>query len=470
MPSGGGLAVTIRDITAEKAHEEALNILANRDIITGLQNRHWLSGFLPEAVTRSARGNTHLVVMFIDLDNFKNVNDTLGHDAGDELLSQAADRLRSAVRASDHIIRLGGDEFTVILEHVDVLEDASRVAQKILDAVREPYLLSAGNANNISASIGVSIYPSDGADSETLLKHADIAMYAAKAAGKGCYQLYQSHLSDSLILRLSKEEALQQAVERDEFIVHYQPRVDAQTGEMKSMEALVRWVHPETGISYPTEFIDIAEQIGLIVAIGESVIEKVCAQIVDWRTKDIPLVPVSINVSPYQLKNGNVSTFLRQCLARDGIEPSLIEVELTESAVIDKSATVKRELIALRKLGIKLMIDDFGTGYSSLAQLHRLDIDVLKVDQAFTHALTTGGEGALVFNAIISMAVALKMAVVAEGVETRAQLHSLQALACNEIQGHLISKAVAASEMTGLLQKRFLLSMAERQERRAPAA
>jgi diguanylate cyclase (GGDEF)-like protein/PAS domain S-box-containing protein len=456
--SKAGLALTIRDISESKEQEQALASLANNDTLTKLPNRNWLSSFLPNAVNHAPNRTGHMAILFIDLDNFKNINDTLGHDAGDELLVQAAQRLREAVRASDHVARLGGDEFVVILNHVDVIDDVARVANAIIHALTQPFSLASGTGNEINASIGISLYPDDGIDADTLLKHADIAMYAAKAAGKGRYAFYHTHLSDSLILRLSKERALRMAIEKDEFIVHYQPRVGITTGQLTSMEALVRWERPEHGLVYPAEFIDVAEDIGLIVKIGELVIEKVCRQVAQWRADKLTMVPVSVNVSPQQLKSGTLSTFLSGCFVRYGIEPSLIEVELTESAVIDKSAIVTQELTSLRDLGVKLMIDDFGTGYSSMAQLHRLDVDVLKVDQAFTKALSDGTEGTLIFRAIMSMANALDICVVAEGVETVEQLHILQALSCNEIQGYLISKAVAAGEMAQLMLKRFLLS------------
>lgn len=466
--SGAGLALAMRDISEAKAHEEALFSLANNDALTQLPNRHWLANFLPSAVARAKTRNGHLSVLFIDLDDFKNINDTLGHDAGDELLQQATQRLRKAVRASDHVVRLGGDEFTVILEYVDVMEDVSRAATSIIKTIGEPFTLLGSAGNHVNASIGISMFPQDGLDGETLLKHADIAMYAAKAAGKGRFQYYQAHLSDTLILRLSKESALRHAVEHNEFVVHYQPRVKTYSGKLCSMEALVRWNRPERGLVYPTEFIDLAEDNGLIVRVGELVIENVCAQLANWRENGVGLVPVSINISPLQLKIGKVSSFLAACLKRHGIEPNLIEVELTESAVIDRSLQVTNDLAELRALGVKLMIDDFGTGYSSLAQLRRLDVDMLKVDQAFTQALVKDDESEVIFRAIVSMADALDISVVAEGVETVEQLEILRSLSCNEIQGYFVSKAVAANEMSRLMLRQFLFADSGPASRLAP--
>ncbi|MDB5821841.1 MAG: GGDEF-domain containing protein [Herminiimonas sp.] len=457
--SAAGLAFTLRDISEAKAHDQALASLANSDELTKLPNRHWLATFLPTALKNAANRNGLLAILFIDLDNFKNINDSLGHEAGDELLKHAAVRLKGAVRASDHVVRLGGDEFTVILEQLDTVEDVDRVARGIIGAIAKPFKLDSGIGNQVTASIGISIFPRDGESGETLLKHADIAMYAAKAAGKSRHCFYQGHLSDSLLLRLSKERALRCAVEEDQFVVHYQPRVGARSGKLTSMEALVRWIHPELGLIYPTDFIGLAEDAGLIIRIGELVIGKVCRQLSLWRSEGVGLVPVSINVAPQQLRFGRVSTTLAGCLAQYGIEASLIEVELTESAVIDRSEAVSTELTQLRALGIKLLIDDFGTGYSSLAQLQRLDVDGLKVDQAFTRALSDGEEAEILFQAIVSMAGALHMCVTAEGVETSQQLNVLRRLACDEIQGFLISEAVTATDMKRLLTQRFLLSL-----------
>ncbi len=455
--SGAGLALTLRDISNLKAHEEALSNMANHDALTALPNRRWLSEFLPQAIARRQQSRKGMALLFIDLDNFKNINDTMGHDTGDELLVEAARRLKSVVRGSDPVVRLGGDEFTVLLEQIENREDVDRVARHILQALGAPYELEAGSTDQVSASIGISLFPEDGSDPETLLKHADIAMYAAKAAGKSRRHFYQSQLSDALVLRLNREQALRVAVEQDQFVLHYQPRVDTRSGELTSMEALVRWQHPERGLIYPADFIDVMEEIGLILPLGEMVIAKVCAQLAQWRREGVQLVPVSVNVSPRQLKQSSVSRHLAEQLAAHDLSPALLEVELTESAVIDSSRHVLEELAALRKLGVKLMIDDFGTGYSSLAQLHSLDVDMLKVDRAFTRALGQNAEGQVVFRAIMSMARALGIHVVAEGVETQHQLNMLQKLTCDQIQGYLVSMAVAPVEMGAMLLRRALL-------------
>jgi diguanylate cyclase (GGDEF)-like protein/PAS domain S-box-containing protein len=454
--SGAGLAMTIRDISETKAHEQQLTNMANADGLTSLPNRHWLTNYLPLAIEQARAGHHNLAILFIDLDDFKNINDTLGHGAGDELLKAAAERLRSLVRGSDRVVRLGGDEFTIVLDQVRRVDDVARVARLIIEALGEPFKVAHSSGHRVHASIGISMYPQDGQDGDTLLKHADIAMYAAKAAGKGRYQFYQSHLSDRLMLRISREQALRQAIERDEFVLHYQPRVDAATGRLCSMEALVRWQHPERGIVPPIEFIEVAEDTGLILQLGRIVIEKACAQIAHWKAEGLPVVPVSINVSALQFNEGHVSGFLAASMQRHGVEPALVGVELTESCMAGEDETVTGELDGLRRLGVKLLVDDFGTGYSSLSQLQRLNVDILKVDRAFTVTLCDGNEGKALFKAIVSMADALDICIVAEGVETEEQLHALQMLECDEVQGHFVSRPVPAAEMAGLMIKRFL--------------
>jgi len=462
MRARSGIAMVVRDISHLKAHEQELVQLVNTDPLTGLPNRHWLHSFLPLALERATNASARLALLFIDLDDFKNINDTLGHDAGDELLRTVAQRLRAAIRGSDHAVRLGGDEFTVVAEHIDRTEDVAQVAGTIVRTLSEPFTLKSIPNQRIRASVGISIFPDDGGDEATLIKHADIAMYAAKAAGKGRFHFYQPQLSDTLILRLSKEEALRRAVEHDEFFVQFQPRIGVASGRLTSMEALVRWRHPERGIVYPGEFIDIAEDTGLIVRLGQLVIDKACAQLAAWRQQGLTPVPVSINVSAHQLRHGEVSSYLADCLRRHDVSPALLEVELTETAVVDASPVVARELRDLRALGVKLMIDDFGTGHSSLAQLQRLDVDVLKVDKAFTDALSAGSEGRILFQAIVSMADALDMCVVAEGVETDEQFRLLEELHCDEVQGHLVSHAVAGEDMPRLMRQASLRPLAAR--------
>ncbi|HVL76129.1 MAG TPA: diguanylate cyclase, partial [Noviherbaspirillum sp.] len=314
--SGAGLAVTIRDVSEARAQQEALAAMANVDAVTGLPNRHWLGNFLPRALEQAKATDTRVAILFVDLDDFKNINDTLGHAAGDELLKAAALRLKALVRASDHVVRLGGDEFTLVLQQVHRMDDVARVARLIVTALSEPFALGDTSGHTVQASVGISVYPDDGEDGETLLKHADIAMYAAKAGGKGRYHFYHAQLSDTLLLRIQREQALRQAIERDEFVLHYQPRVDTATGRLLSVEALVRWLHPERGMVPPLEFIQVAEDTGLILRLGRMVIEKACAQIAQWKAEGLPVVPVSINVSALQFNDGHVKDILADCMHR----------------------------------------------------------------------------------------------------------------------------------------------------------
>ena len=454
--SGMGLAVTLRDISDTKAHQEALVELANADPVTTLPNRHWLMRYLPTAIERARAGGTLMAVLFVDLDDFKNVNDTLGHAAGDELLRAAGLRLKALVRPGDSIARLGGDEFTVILESARSESEVLAVAERIIAALGDAFTLADGSRHAVRASIGISLYPRDGDDGATLLKHADIAMYAAKADGKGNYRSFQPRLSELLVSRLNGQAELRQAISAGQLELHYQPRVLGQTGELSSMEALVRWRHPTRGLVAPDDFIPLAEESGLILPLGELVMSTACAQLAQWQAQGLPVVPLSINVSVRQIDKGGVSAFLAGCMALHRIDAAQIEVEITESATMAKEGAGGAELAAIRALGVKLYVDDFGTGYSSLSQLKRLDMDGLKVDQSFTAQLDGGAEDLAFFTAIVAMAHAIGMRVVAEGVETAGQLRILQTLHCDEVQGYYVSAPVPADAVPALLKKRFL--------------
>ncbi len=468
--SGSGIALTLTDISDSKAHEQVLADMANQDVLTQLPNRRWLTSFLPEALQRCASRQHRLAVLFIDLDEFKMVNDTLGHETGDLLLQEVASRIRSGVRPGDRVARLGGDEFTVVLERIGADATVLQIASEINQRLAEPFPLATSVGSRVTASIGISLFPEHGRDADSLLKHADVAMYAAKAAGRGCHYLYHPSLSAMLMQRLVEEQALRQAVERREFVVYYQPRVSTITGQLSSVEALVRWQHPQRGLLSPSEFIDLAEEAGLIVPISEFVIAEVGEQLARWRSQGMPMVPVSVNVSPRQLTSGHTSSCLAAVLRQHNLAASLLEVEITESAVVDHGSSTSRELDAIRALGIRLMIDDFGTGYSSLAQLLRLDVDVLKVDKAFTRSLAQTTEGELLYRAIVSMAAALDMCVVAEGVETLDQLRVLQAIGCDEIQGFIISPAVPPAAIAKMARADCLYSFGCAPARTLPKA
>jgi diguanylate cyclase (GGDEF)-like protein len=454
--AGTGLAITVRDISQVKEHERALSDLANTDALTTLPNRHWLMEYLPVALTRARSSASKLAVLFVDLDNFKKINDTLGHFAGDNLLKSVALRIQASLRHEDHVVRLGGDEFTVILEQIDEIEDVHRVIESIFQNFQEPFPLPPAGDFIVSASIGVSIFPQDGDDDATLIKHADTAMYAAKTTGKGRFRLYQPNYSEGLLTTLNLEQDMHLAIERDEFVLYYQPRVDTFTGKLSSMEALVRWQHPVHGLVFPAAFIDVAESSGQILEIGKIIIEKVVSQIAQWHEAGLAIVPVSINVSALQFNRGDLEPLFASCIERYKVDPSFVELEITESTMMSQVESIAGQLTTLRDLGIKLLLDDFGTGYSSLSQLQKYDFDVLKVDRSFTSALTDKKEGKIFFKAIVSMAHALHIDVVAEGVESRDQLKALQELECNEIQGFLISEPVPAAKIPSLLQEMYL--------------
>ena len=452
--SGDNLAVRLRDITQAKAHMAELQRLGNEDVLTSLPNRQWIQSYLPKAIDYADKANKSLALLFIDLDGFKKVNDTAGHAAGDELLQHAARRLEEAIRPHDKVVRFGGDEFVVILETIEHRIDAAHVAERVQRAFEQPFRLSQG-VHAVGASIGIALFPTDGQDASALLEKADIAMYSVKTSGKRGYQFYEAKFYNTLRERLDKEAELRAAIVRDEFVMYYQPRVDIFTNTTLSLEALVRWQHPLKGLLEPREFIALAEETGLIIGIGELVIDKVCAQLASWAKHSSKLVPVSVNVSPRQFKNADVTGIVLAALSRHKVAPHLIELEITESSVMEEGSEFSNTLAMLQTHGIKILVDDFGTGYSSLSQLYRLDFDVLKVDQTFTAGLETSDEGKVFFTAIVTMAHALGMRVVAEGVENAAQIKILKALQCDEIQGFYISRPLLPGIEQPFLPKWF---------------
>lgn len=447
-----GLAITISDISERKAHVRELERKGYEDALTGLRNRHWLSDALPAAIAQAEQEGMQVALLFVDLDRFKRVNDAMGHGIGDELLRHCAKRLAEAVRPGDKVARLGGDEFLVLLTGIDGREGAQRVADRIAASLNNKFRLPS-KVLDISASIGVSLYPHDGVDAHALLHKADIAMYSAKMDGRGQCRFYDSAFDKEVQQRLHREEELAQAIEDDQFTVYYQPRLDIQRRCVCSMEALVRWNHPERGVVSPNEFIPLAEETGLIIQLGEIVIRKVFSQMAQWVQQGAELVPVSINVSARQFNETDVKAVLDDAFSHHPVEPSLIEVELTESSMTGDLAEVRSTIASIQEMGVKVLVDDFGTGYSSLAQLQHLDMDVLKVDRAFTIGIDRGAEGRILFSAIITMAHALGMRVVAEGVESGAQMDILKELDCDEIQGYFVSHPLAANALQEFLRR-----------------
>lgn len=456
---GDGLAVTLQDISERKEHEAQLARLANEDSLTGLPNRHWFLNFVPAALSHAQAGGHGAALLFVDLDEFKQVNDSHGHAVGDRLLKDAAERLLSQLRPGDRVARFGGDEFIVLLSPFDSDQQVAAVAARIVGAFAKPFAI-ADEQHMIGASVGISVFPRDGLDAATLIRHSDIAMYAGKNEGKGQYRFFDPAQSSTLKTRAQLRQRLLEAIEQRQFVLHYQPRVDTRDGRLLSMEALLRWEHPQLGMIRPDEFIPLAESSGLIVPIGAIVIDMACAQLAAWHAAGLDPVPVSINVSPKQFLRGGVHRELAEALGRHGVAARLLEVEITESAMMGDQDEILAELAAIRALGIKLHVDDFGTGYSSLSQLQRMKMDVLKVDRSFTAELGRSKEGTVFFQAIVSMAHALGMEVVAEGVENAEQLAILRHLHCNEVQGYLIARPMAADAIEALLDKRYLLDQA----------
>ena len=444
------LAITLRDISESKAHVAALEHRSNHDALTGLPNRHWLQWYLPQAIGRAREHRQTLALLFIDLDGFKAANDTMGHAAGDELLRHAAHRLKEAVRPHDNVIRLGGDEFVVILENNLRVDDAAIVAERVIAAFKPKFKLIGGTAV-LGTSIGISSFPKDGLDAASLLQNADVAMYSVKTSGKGSFRFFDPEFYEALRKELEFEQELLRAIEHDEFVIHYQPRMDLASSRTTSMEALVRWMHPTRGLLEPVQFIGLAEKTGMIVRLGELVLGKVCGQLAHWAAREASVVPVSVNISSRQFNETDIAHVFSGAMARHGVAAHLLEIELTESSMMGSSSHVLESLSKIRGMGIKLLVDDFGTGYSSLAQLQMLDFDVLKVDKAFTSRIEQTEQGKILFAAIITMAHALGMRVVAEGVETDKQLSILRALCCDEVQGYFISLPQAAADAQSLL-------------------
>jgi len=440
----------VEDITDRKLAEERVQYLATHDELTGLPNRAVFGELLDHAIESAQRHDRRCAVLFIDLDRFKIVNDSLGHEAGDLLLKEMSGRLGGCMRQSDVLARLGGDEFVVLLEDLGDGDDVADVAKKVLSSVLVPVEIM-GHECRITASVGIAIYPADARDAQTLMKHADMAMYLAKEEGKNNYQFYSMHSSPMSVERLVLETHLARALERKEFTVQYQPKVDIQSGAIKGAEALLRWWNPEVGTVSPTQFIPVAEDSGLIVAIGKWVLETACEQNVAWQRRGLPKIVMSVNMSPRQFKDPALLDDIAEVLARTGMAPELLELEITESMIMHNVDLAASKAEAIRKLGVRLAIDDFGTGYSSLSQLKRFPIDTLKVDRSFVRDIPHNAEDKAITEAIIALGKALGVTVVAEGVETAQQHEFLRLNACDEMQGFYFSRPCHPDALAELL-------------------
>ena len=460
------LAGAVHDITRRKDNEEQIRRLAYFDTLTGLPNRLLFTEQLLKALADAERQNAQLAVLFVDLDHFKRVNDTLGHSAGDELLRVVSARLAQSVRPLDSIsrqrgelegnsiARLGGDEFIVMLSELNGAADAAAVARRLVAALAEPVTVQ-GTEFYVSASVGIAMYPFDGTDIDTLLMNADTAMYRAKEAGRGGFQFYDRSMNARALERLVMETMLRRALERNEFVLHYQPRVSLATGAIVGAEALIRWQHPERGLVSPREFISLAEETSLVIPIGEWAMGEVCRQSAAWLAAGLTTVPVAVNLASTHLRERNLPDMVQRMLTQHGLPAANLEVEVTESVLMADPELSVATARRLNELGVHLSIDDFGTGYSSLSYLKRLPISALKIDQSFVRDIASDPDDAAIITAIIAMAHTLKLKVIAEGVETEAQRLFLQVHGCDEYQGYLKSHPVQASEFAHLLERQL---------------
>ena len=446
------VAINFRDITERKRAEETIRFMAYHDALTGLPNRDLLQDRLDQALNQARRQNSHLAVIFLDIDRFKTVNDSVGHPGGDDLLRRVAERLSHTCREGDTLARVGGDEFVVLLPQVDTVQEAVSVATRVLDDLREPVVLTSQEFR-VSASVGLAVFPDDGRDVATLIRNADTAMYRAKEQGGDNIQLYAPSMNAAILARLSMERELSTALERGEFVLYYQPLATVSSNEVIGAEALIRWRHPDQGLVVPDRFIPLAEETGLIVPIGNWVLEEACRQAADWE-KLRPGFRVAVNVSARQLKEHNFVALVSEAIWKTGVSTSAIEIEVTETAATESPEQLAQTLAALQNMGIATAIDDFGTGYSSLSHLKRLPVTKLKIDRSFTQDVTDDGNDAAIARATIAMAHSLRLMVVAEGIEDEAQLRFYRKQGCDEYQGFLLARPEPAEAITELLSAR----------------
>lgn len=433
------------DITRRKESEQQIQFLAHYDALTKLPNRTLFGDRIQQALAAAKRSSKKVALLFLDLDRFKSINDSLGHLSGDLLLQSVANRLKSCVREMDTVCRQGGDEFMVLLTEIDKAEDAAHIASKIVSAMSEAHLVEDSRLI-VTFSIGISIYPDDAVDSPLMIKNADAAMYHAKEKGRNNFQFFTPDMNAEASQRLELESDLRRAVQRWEFELHYQPQTDNRSGKIVGVEALIRWHHPDKGLISPARFIPIAEECGLINAIGEWVLKTACRQNKKWQDEELLKVPVAVNISALQFHQKHFKETIAQALRESGLEPGYLELEITEGVTVKDIETTVHLLNELKLMGVLISIDDFGTGYSSLSYLKRFPIDKLKVDQSFVRDLSTDADDASIVQTIISMGHGLRLKVIAEGVETAEQLAFLKERGCDEIQGYYFSKPLTAGD------------------------
>jgi diguanylate cyclase (GGDEF)-like protein/PAS domain S-box-containing protein len=441
-----GAVVAFRDVSAARVASLEMSRVAQHDVLTNLPNRALFNDRLSQAISLAERQSKQLAVLFVDLDQFKRINDSLGHSVGDRLLRSVARRLVACVRRTDTVSRLGGDEFLILLSQIEHSEDAAITARKILRAVAAPHVIDSKSLD-VNVSIGGSTYPADAQNAETLVSYADVAMYEAKQQGRNSYQFFRTDMRARMATRVALERDLRCALGRNEFTLHYQPKVNFQTGQCTGMEALLRWQHPERGLLSAATFVPIAEECGLIVAIGQWVLLEACRQARAWSDLGLKVVPVAVNVSAVEFRARDFLSGIRAVLIATGLDPQDLELELTEGVLMQDAESAVVTLLALKAMGVKLAVDDFGTGFSSFTYLRRFPVDTLKVDKSFVHEITEDSDGTTIVNAMINIGKSLKQRVVAEGVETRSQLDFLQRHGCDEGQGCYFSHPVTAEQV-----------------------
>ena len=460
---GQQVVALVRDITERKQADEQISFLAYHDNLTGLPNNRLFKDRLQQSIAHAQRNDSMLAVLFLDLDRFKLINDSMGHDVGDKLLQVIADRLIEGTRRQDSIginitfdtnsvARLGGDEFTILLEKVSGQASITTVAKRLIDLSALPIHID-NHEIFTSASIGIALYPNDGKEADTLLKNADTAMYHAKKQGRNNFQFFDPSMNEASVEQLAIETSLRKAIDNNELVLYYQPQVSIMSGQIVGMEALLRWKHPLKGFISPTAFIPVAEETGMIIKIGEWVIHEACKQGADWAKRGFKPILISVNLSAKQLREDRLSEIIAQILVETGMNPKYLGLELTESAIILDPERALERLKNIKSMGIKMSMDDFGTGYSSLSYLKKFPLDTLKIDQSFIHDIMLNHEDASLVKAIISMAHSLGMDVVAEGVEQQEQLEFLGLHGCDTIQGYLFSRALPAEKVEELLPR-----------------
>jgi diguanylate cyclase (GGDEF)-like protein/PAS domain S-box-containing protein len=449
-----GVVISFTDVTERRSIEERLTYLAQNDVLTGLPNRNLLVDRLSQALTRAARHGTLVGVMLVDLDRFKEINDTLGHSAGDTVLKEVAGRIRRALRDSDTVARLGGDEFCVVVEDLEGRDKVAIAASKLRHLFDEAISVE-GREIFTAASIGLAVYPLDSDSIEDLIKHADIAMYDAKREGGNAYRFYVHEQKAKPADQIGLGAALRRAVDRNELVLHYQPQIEVASGRPVGVEALLHWRHPELGVLPPNEFIHLAEETGLIVPIGEWVLKTACADAKTWQQAGLPELTVAVNLSARQFRDSQLAAKVATTLAVTGLSPRLLDLEITESVIMSETGHTIGVLTQLANLGVRVSIDDFGTGYSSLAYLKRFPVHKLKIDRAFVRDLNSNRDDAAIVQAIITLAKSLGLGVIAEGVETPEQLAFLSKLGCDQYQGYHFSGALPPKEMIELLRSKF---------------